>query len=763
MTWQPLYDNWLYWLLGAVIVGIILLARRIAVAPKLRSWLFLGLRLMTLGAVAALLLNPIDRRETNLPPRPASVALVIDCSQSMVLGQPQPRLEQVKRMIDEASRSLPGDAGPRISLYRFGEYLAQAPGLTEINATDDSSQLAVALERLPSRFSQDVPRAIVVFSDGAIEQPELLPALAAAYAEMGVEVHVFGPSEEDLRGDVGITELAVPARVTEGDVATIQATINSSGFAGNRVVLAVRPSDRENAPPIATLPITLENGPQSCELVVNVDADLGGLTLEIPVLPGEAVGENNRVPFRLTERNRKLKVLYMEGTAGGEYRWLQDALQEDSDIECVSMTVNDQYSTRPRLQRVEDPYRGYPATRAELFEYDVVICSDISQAAYTPDQINWTVELVAERGGGFAMVGGHTAFGSGGWDRTEWEKLIPFDMTGHRNYLATNFTVRVPVEAELHPIWQIVDDPRDNRRVLDSIPQFRGTNLITRVKPAATLLGETASPLPQIGIMPVFACESFGRGRTFAMSSDTTVDWGRYFESKWGEGDNRYFRKFWRNVVRWLSENSRSAELRLLVETDQVIYSPGDQITISAEAFDENLEPTTDYRLTAQLVPEDMETADTTPPDLMLATADLSSIAAQQRYSGELAARLPTDLDDPTRVMQPARILVTAWNGDEEVATSEISIQLLHNSREWIQPQSRPENLAALADAGGGRRLESSQELTELLRRFEPASGEVLTHSLPLWDRPLFWGILLGLLGLEWALRRMIRHAAPAT
>ena len=68
------------------------------------------------------------------------------------------------------------------------------------------------------------------------------------------------------------------------------------------------------------------------------------------------------------------------------------------------------------------------------------------------------------------------------------------------------------------------------------------------------------------------------------MSSDTTVDWGRDFENDWGEGDNRYFRKFWRNVVRWLAENSESGQNRLRVETDKIIYRPGQEIQITAQA-----------------------------------------------------------------------------------------------------------------------------------------------------------------------------------
>ena len=59
------------------------------------------------------------------------------------------------------------------------------------------------------------------------------------------------------------------------------------------------------------------------------------------------------------------------------------------------------------------------------------------------------------------------------------------------------------------------------------------------------------------------------------MSSDTTVDWGRDFEHNWGEGDNRYFRKFWRNVVRWLAENSEASQQRLSGRNRQGHLPPG--------------------------------------------------------------------------------------------------------------------------------------------------------------------------------------------
>ena len=189
-------------------------------------------------------------------------------------------------------------------------------------------------------------------------------------------------------------------------------------------------------------------------------------------------------------------------------------------------------SASPARRRSE---RGYPETREELFHYDVVICSDIRREAFSQEQLQWTRDLVAQRGGGFAMVGGNTSFGAGGWDQTIWDELIPVKMSGDgpnsfgQGYTGGAFRVLVPPTAERHPIWRIAEDPQQNAAILAAMPQFYGTNLIDRVKPGATVLGLTDRPMPLAGVMPVFACQQFGRGRTFAMTTDTTVRMGPRF------------------------------------------------------------------------------------------------------------------------------------------------------------------------------------------------------------------------------------------
>ncbi|MCM2372764.1 glutamine amidotransferase [Aporhodopirellula aestuarii] len=758
MHWQPLYWTATYWILVAAIIALLIAARRIAISEKTAKWWLLALRGGVLLGLVVLLINPIDRRETILPPRPPAVSLLVDCSQSMTLGVERSRMDDVKQTIDKVTRKVQSTHPMKFSMYRFGRHLAKVPNLTALNANDDASLLGDALERLPSRLAGDQPRAVVLFSDGAVPTEPQLQTLSSAYRDLNVPIHVVLPQQQEILGDIAITQLAIPPRVASGDEATVRAVIDSRGFDGQRVVVSIRPADRPNAAALTTLPIMLHDGPTPCELVVTADSSMSQLELQIPVLQGEAVGSNNRIPFRLIDRDPRLKVLYMEGNPGKAYEALQDAVQEDPDIECVSIVVDNVHASRPRLKQVDHPSRGYPATRTELFGFDVVICSDIPRRAFTQEQIDWTVEWVGKRGGGFAMVGGIQSFGSGRWDRTEWEQLIPFDMAGHRDHLAQRFEVEVPVDAESHPIWRLFDDPKQNHAAIQAMPQFTGTNLISRVKPAATLLGHTRNPLLRVGIMPVFACQTYGRGRTFAMSTDTTEAWGQYFESQWGVGDNRYYRKFWRNVARWLAENSQASQRRLLVRCDRVIYSQNDPIQVVVEAFDKQLNPTTDYRLTVRLQADELTSSD--PPALSTIPSDVIDLqpdVSLQRYSGSIQAELPSS-DKSSSPMQTIHLVVTAWLADKQVASESIELQLLHQSEEWLKPQSQPETLQLVAESSGGSILTSDDDLMRLLRSYDSAPGERLIHTVPLWDRPWIWVGLLSGLVVDWVLRR--RHAA---
>jgi uncharacterized membrane protein len=544
----------------------------------------------------------------------------------------------------------------------------------------------------------------------------------------------------------------------------VRVQLDSYGYNGRRTEIRIRSAANQWAKPLAALPVTLAGGPQTHDMMIDLDPAVREMVIEATPLESEAITENNQVPFRIASLIKKLRVIYMEATLGEEYHWLRDALVEDPNMECLAMEVQAQYVSNQRLHRVSDYSRGYPTTREELFRYDIVICSDINRNAFSQEQLDWTAELVYQRGGGFAMIGGVTSFGAGKWDQTVWDELIPVKMSGDRpgsfgqGYTYGDFRVVVPNEIERHPIWRIAEDPRQNAAILRRMPPFHGTNFVDREKPGATVLGQSDRQIIGSRKMPVFACQSFGKGRTFAMTTDTTCDWGRDFESQWGEGgDNRYFRKFWRNVIKWLGENSSGGSQRLRSETDKVIYRPGQPIEVTAHAFNEKLEETGKYRVVSRLkIPARAELGPASSP--VLEESALTPGSGEKAYSGRITAppinSLKRAAPAPSSSLRSLVLEVTAYDQNRVVGREELDLQILDDSAEFRDLQPDPKRLEELAQVSGGKVLHNSQELAELLESSKPSMSDPIISRQPVWDHAAFWCVLLLLLTVEWVFRR---------
>jgi uncharacterized membrane protein len=756
MTWSHPFDDQ-FSLVAAALIGLVFVAFRFARAPSARSKALLMLRAAALGVLVLILLDPVHVEEVKrIGPAPTAVFL-LDESRSMGLEAPLNRAKAVDQLIQRSQALLPADRRPRLQRYGFGrELVALSESEKVLRPVADETRLGEALERLPARFGDTLPFGVFVFSDGRSTDAESIDAIASAYRAVGVPVHVVPVGDERIAGDVAVQDIDAPREARPGTRVPVRITVRSRGYDGARTELSIRAAANPKGDPLAVVPITLNDGEQAHELVIDTDRAKGALSAEVNLLPHEAIAANNRVPFQITPRAGKIRVIYMEGSAPPEIRFIQDALEEDPDIKCVSMYVDNQYVSQPRLHRMDNPQLGFPTTREELLSYDVVICSDIARTAFTPEQLEWTIELVNKRGGGFVMVGGHTSFGAGGWDQTVWDGLIPVDMSGRgearSEYYDGTFRAIIPPEAALHPIWRIVDDPIRNREVLSRMPQFHGTNLTDRLKPAATALGFSDRPLVGSNVVTVFSCQTFGRGRTFAMATDSTVAWGADFETSWGEGDNRYFRKFWRNVVRWLTENCDGGDRRLKVESDKVIYRPGQEIQVTVRAYDEKLVESDRYRVAARL----RLATDNGSQPFDATAVNLVPQLAEQTYQGKLVTPHVSDaLENPGSTLHKQVLDVAAFDGEEMVASAAVDLQVIDDPAEFRDPRPDHPALGRIAQATGGSVIPSAEELASLLGRHQDASIKTIVARTPMWDTPLLWMIVIGLLSGEWALRRV--------
>jgi hypothetical protein len=102
--------------------------------------------------------------------------------------------------------------------------------------------------------------------------------------------------------------------------------------------------------------------------------------------------------------------------------------------------------------------------------------------------------------------------------------------------------------------------------------------------------------------MPVIVTGEYGKGRSLAFAGGITEPWSGEF-TRWGENDHRYYAKFWRNVVYWLTESSSIGRRRLIASADKKFYRPGEMISLAALAYDEGANRTRDYRIVAMIEP----------------------------------------------------------------------------------------------------------------------------------------------------------------
>lgn len=355
--------------------------------------------------------------------------------------------------------------------------------------------------------------------------------------------------------------------------------------------------------------------------------------------PEEVSTSNNRFETEVGIDRTKIRVLYVEGSSQplqpvqrgtkyevrGPYTDLQQALIEDEDIECVVVSTA---GGQGRLTRVTDAggavtARGFPETVAELAAFDAILLSDVAADTFTDQQLGWIENWIGQRGGGLMMVGGQRSFSAGNWDGTPVAQMLPVDLRPDGDWMpGTQVEVKAAPSAAAHPVWSIVTDAKQNAEIIGAFPSFFAANKWLGVKPhlttvLATLTLDADSAADQSRTLgsggsadiasagqPAIVAGRYGRGRTMAMAMPITSPWANDLLTKWGDGDRRYYGKFWRNTIYWLTESSSIGRRRLVVSADKKFYRPGETIRLTASAFDEAATPTGNYRISAMIEPQ---------------------------------------------------------------------------------------------------------------------------------------------------------------
>ncbi|MCX8155744.1 MAG: glutamine amidotransferase [Verrucomicrobiae bacterium] len=732
------------------------------------------LRLTALGLAFLCWLNPqwVDRVEQQPPLR---VAVLLDTSRSMSLhdADPDGRLAEAQEWLGQHLLPL----APRhvqILPYAFDASLRpltntasfQAQVFSGLAATGSATAISVALETLWNTTASAPPAAVILCTDGGETEKGDFLSLSRWFRRKGIPIHTICVGTTNEMRDIVVENVQVRRPVGSNAPARIVATLSSPGFAGFSRRVQIRQLQRV----LAEQTVLLSGGRQHVEFEFRPPSRQYEIyNVFVPPEPGEWLPSNNRRAFGLEATDATLRVLYMEGTPmqdnapQPEWRYLKTALESDPHIKVKVL-----YRTRFRgfqggfipeadiqpgdeIYPVEHLTKGYPRTLEELQLFDVVIHSDIPKDMFSQEQLDYTVKWVEEHGGGFVMIGGKSAFGTGGYHRTPLDRLIPVAMESSNDTLNQPFRMALPQPAWNHPLIALGATREETTAMWTTrLPLLYGLNRVNRAKPGATVLAVHPTERNADGPLVVLAVQEIGKGRTMAFTSDITRSWGKDFETLWGEllnpqgfwteynCDQRYYRRFWINAVRWLAANRLGRTNNpVVVELPPAPLHPG-----------ATLEPLVHVR--------DATGRPAAAAEVRLALSAPGTVErlAQAEYDPALQAfraRLPMPVAGDFTLRAEASLRGIKLGEDKQLVVVE------ELDKEMLDVRARPESLATLARLTHGRALDTQttqyKDLRPLFGSAPPPTVEL--RRKPMWDNAWLLAAIIGLLTAEWILRRL--------
>jgi uncharacterized membrane protein len=755
-TYRP---HWLWLVLGglATIAFLFWSFRRTRTAAGTwRRTAILALRFVTLAVIVICLLDP-QRVEREQRSKPVQLAVVVDTSMSMgTLEGAESRLGLAK---DWLHRNLPPNLP--VSWFGFSDELHHVDRLESLTNVAGGTEIGRALNSVLNATVADSDAAsvggVLLVSDGR-DNGEVDPiAVARKYGQRKVPLITLTIGNTNEISDIILEDVRVPHRLAAGASTTIKAVVRAPGFKGVSVPIRLL----QNLHVAAETNIVLSGDEQTVEMsLASPEKGFGIFRLEIPPQPGERLTNNNCREFGCEVVDSSVRVLYMEGTgdlgSGPECLFLHHSLSQEPGIKIKTLYRNQgaesqhdrlygvflDPQTGDRIYRVENPNAGYPKTLDELLQFDVVIDSDIPKEAFSEAQLENTRRFVEEYGGGFVMVGGFTSFGAGGNEKTPLERIIPVMMDEEKKIAEESFKPIVPSAAFGHPIMQVGSDAASTRRAwLEKLPEFSGFNRVDRAKPGAVVLLQHPQQGTQYGPYVILAVQEIGKGRSMAFTSDTTAGWGGKFENIWGEPinenlpvgkancDERYYRQFWANAIRWLGAGrALNSDVRL-------------------ELSREHIEPN-----------QSIGAAITLPPGIRDAEVNLTVISSNQPER-KIQAHYDASTGDYRAKIPPVsgRSIITAAArvGAKELGTDHRLLSCEGLKAEEADVRADPRLMTELAVAGGGEALSSAKDFSSVMDSLSDSVGVVERFSYhPLWDKPIWLLLIISLLAAEWIIRR---------
>ena len=733
LTWLGLGTTMVVPLL--VVVGAVAVASYARAPAKVRlrdRVLLAGFRVAAFLLLGFCLLRPALVLSSSVPRRNA-FAVVLDDSRSMQIQDEGSgtRLDQAKRIFDDSAGALVKALADRyaVRLYRFSEATRRLGHTAELGATGGRTDVAQALDDV-RRDAVGLPLAgVVLVTDGADNGGGSVADAILALQSEHVPVYTVGLGRERFDRDLAIDRVELPRSTLKGAVLLGAVALRARGLDGETVTVTVEDQGRI----VAQRAVTIPKGTELVNVPVRIpplEPGLRELTVSVKPVPGEAVSQDNQVGAVVRVRDRREKILYVEGTLRPEFAFIRRAAAADSNLQLVGLQrTSDGKFLRLGVDDSLELIGGFPRTRGELFQYRALVLGTLEAGFFSADQLRMIADFVGERGGSLLALGGRNSFGEGSFAGTPVAEVLPVTF-GNRQAdsaePARELSLRLTPAGAASAALLLTDSEDANQGRWDSLPPLTSVNRWLGLKPGASAL-LTGTAVGGGEPEPVLATQRYGRGKTLAFQAQDSWLW--QMERPLAD---QSFETYWRQLLRWLLEDVPD-RLEVAVTPDHP--GPGQRVTVRAELGDSSFYRVNDAAIVARITTP-VGAVDTVPLEW--------SLGRDGTYQADVL----------TRDEGVYRIDIDARRGRDTLRAEPQYLMAADRGLDFLNAEMRGPLLRRIAAETGGRfytaadvnRLPADAVYTE--------SGITVTETKDLWDMPIIFFLLVGLLGAEWVYRR---------
>jgi uncharacterized membrane protein len=723
--------------LALVLVLLLLALRGLRTSALLRDRLVLGsLRAAVFVLLAICLLRPVLLLSSAVPQRNV-LGILLDDSRSMRLADlpGTTRLDAVRRSFSDSLGSLTRRLGDRFVLryFRFAADAGPIGGADRLRGAGSRTDLAAALDAARQELTGVPLAGLILVTDGADNAGSDLNNPLLGLRARQVPVYTVGVGQERFAKDLAIERVSLPGSALAGAGVLAEVAVRIRGMKGTSVQLSAEDEGRVVSERSVPVP---EQG-DLARVRLRLPALGEGahrLTFKVHPVPGEVVTENNEYRTVLRVRAGPEKILDLEGEPRPELAFLRRAVAADSALQLVTLLR----SAKGKFLRlgVDDSLelaQGFPTKREELFKYRALVLGSIEAAFFTGDQLRMLSDFVSRRGGGLVVLGGRSALAEGGYAETPLADVLPVTLerptSVDSDAVASELSAHVTPAGRIHPALQF-GATEESVGHWDSLPPLTSVNHLGPLKPGATVL-LAGKPLKGGADQPILVIQRYGRGTVALLGVQDTWLWQMHASIPL---EDQTHETLWRQLLRWALDGVPE---RVEIAANPARVAPGEPVTLRARVTDESYLDTNDAEVTARVV---------TPSGGRLELPLSWTMRGDGVYEGRFvaeetgmyrieAAARRADGRDSARAA-PAALLVDDYGADVEQA--ELRAPLLRRIASETGGRYYP-----LADAG---RLVEDVMYTE--------SGVTVKESRDLWDMPIVFLLLVGLLGTDWAYRR---------